>query len=131
MLEDGEISRIKDALAALRSEGDRLIPWSALPALSDVGLSGVALTIDLRATAALGAPLLVARTAHAPAAFWPSLSAREQEVARCIARGLSNKEIGRALHISTATVKDHVHHILRKASCASRGALAAKLNAAT
>lgn len=40
------------------------------------------------------------------------LTRRESEVARLVAAGLSNKEIARRLHISVATVKNHVHAIL-------------------
>lgn len=42
------------------------------------------------------------------------LSGRETEVLKLMARGLSNKEIGRTLWISETTVKTHVSHILRK-----------------
>jgi DNA-binding NarL/FixJ family response regulator len=42
------------------------------------------------------------------------LTAREQEVFRLIARGLSNAEIGRALCIGDTTVKTHITHILQK-----------------
>jgi DNA-binding NarL/FixJ family response regulator len=42
------------------------------------------------------------------------LSDREMEVLRLMAKGMSNKEIGRALWISETTVKTHVSHILRK-----------------
>ena len=42
------------------------------------------------------------------------LSAREIEVLEHIARGHSNKEIGRALKISDQTVKNHITSILRK-----------------
>ena len=42
------------------------------------------------------------------------LSDRELEVLRLIAKGMSNKEIGRSLWISETTVKTHVSHILRK-----------------
>jgi DNA-binding NarL/FixJ family response regulator len=42
------------------------------------------------------------------------LSAREREVFRLIARGLSNAEIGQELYISDTTVKTHVTHILQK-----------------
>lgn len=42
------------------------------------------------------------------------LTDREQDVLRAMARGLSNKEIGRALGITEKTVKVHVSHILSK-----------------
>ena len=42
------------------------------------------------------------------------LSARELDVLRLIARGLSNAEIGQELFISETTVKTHVTHILQK-----------------
>jgi DNA-binding NarL/FixJ family response regulator len=42
------------------------------------------------------------------------LSARELEVLRLIARGLSNAEIGKELFIGETTVKTHVTHILQK-----------------
>jgi DNA-binding NarL/FixJ family response regulator len=43
-----------------------------------------------------------------------NLSAREIEVLQLVARGTSNKEIGKQLHISTATVKTHLIHIFNK-----------------
>lgn len=42
------------------------------------------------------------------------LSEREMEVLQLMAKGMSNKEIGRALWIGETTVKTHVSHILRK-----------------
>ncbi|MEM7336173.1 MAG: response regulator transcription factor, partial [Chloroflexota bacterium] len=43
-----------------------------------------------------------------------NLSAREIEVLQLVAKGNSNREIGKALHISTATVKTHLIHIFDK-----------------
>jgi DNA-binding NarL/FixJ family response regulator len=48
------------------------------------------------------------------------LSERELEVLQLMAKGFSNKEIGRALWVSEATVKTHVSHILRKLGVADR-----------
>ncbi|MCA9932233.1 MAG: response regulator transcription factor [Anaerolineales bacterium] len=51
-----------------------------------------------------------------------NLSGREIEVLQLVAKGNSNREIGRALHISTATVKTHLIHIFDKLGVADRTA---------
>jgi two-component system, NarL family, nitrate/nitrite response regulator NarL len=56
----------------------------------------------------------------APISPLAALSPREQEILRGIARGASNKEIGRELGIAETTVKIHVQHVLRKLDVASR-----------
>lgn len=48
------------------------------------------------------------------------LTAREQEVLRCIARGMKNREIADALVISEKTVKVHVSSIFQKIGIADR-----------
>jgi DNA-binding NarL/FixJ family response regulator len=50
------------------------------------------------------------------------LSARESDVLRRIARGMSNPEIGRDLYITEATVKSHVMRIFSKLSVRDRTA---------
>jgi two-component system nitrate/nitrite response regulator NarL len=49
-----------------------------------------------------------------------SLSPREREILSLIARGCSNKEIGRELDIAETTVKIHVQRILRKLDLGNR-----------
>jgi len=49
------------------------------------------------------------------------LTPRELEVLLLIAEGKSNQEIADALVISPNTVRHHVHQILRKLNCSSRG----------
>ena len=52
------------------------------------------------------------------------LSAREQEVMRLIARGLSYKEVASDLFISVKTVETHVSSVLRKLQLSNRHELA-------
>jgi DNA-binding CsgD family transcriptional regulator len=73
----------------------------------------------------IGMPTLLARIRQAglQAAVRPlpdGLSEREAEVLRLVADGLSNREIGRRLHISEHTAANHVRAILRKTACANR-----------
>lgn len=55
------------------------------------------------------------------------LTARERQVLSLSDEGWSNKEIGRRLQISPATVKNHIHSILQKLNVARRGQAAALL----
>jgi DNA-binding CsgD family transcriptional regulator len=52
------------------------------------------------------------------------ISAREFEVVRLVAQGLSNKEIARRLHLSVRTVETHVRHLLAKTGVINRTQLA-------
>lgn len=49
------------------------------------------------------------------------LSARELEILLLVARGLSNRQISRVLHLSEATVKRHLANIYPKMEVSSRG----------
>ncbi|MEU6092112.1 response regulator transcription factor [Streptomyces sp. NPDC047085] len=48
------------------------------------------------------------------------LTARETEVLVLIAEGLTNQEIARALHVSTATVKTHINNLFAKTGLKDR-----------
>ena len=66
-------------------------------------------------------PAVASRLVHmvrAPADDAPS--ERELEVLGLVARGLSNKEIGRQLHIGEATVKSHLLHVFAKLGASDR-----------
>ncbi|MFD1812238.1 response regulator [Rhodococcus gannanensis] len=51
-----------------------------------------------------------------------ALTAREAELLTLLAEGLTNKELGRRLHISEATVKTHLAHIYTKLGVDTRAA---------
>ena len=53
-------------------------------------------------------------------------SPRERGVVQLIAEGLSAPQIGRTLHLSTATVKTHLQHIYGKLGVSERAAAVAE-----
>ncbi|MCZ8519154.1 MULTISPECIES: response regulator [Paenibacillus] len=68
------------------------------------------------------------RPAQVPAQGDPApsvLSAREREIAGCVASGQSNRQIGLTLVISEHTVKNHIKNILAKLSLENRVQLTA------
>lgn len=55
------------------------------------------------------------------------LTPREVEIARLLGQGAANKEIAVELHLSVATIKNHVHSVLRKLNVGSRAQVATLL----
>ncbi|QFG26330.1 response regulator transcription factor [Actinomadura sp. WMMB 499] len=58
-----------------------------------------------------------------PPAGLDALTAREREVLTLISRGLSNAELAEHLHLSPATVKTHIGHLLAKLDARDRAQL--------
>ena len=56
-----------------------------------------------------------------------SLTSREVEVTRLVARGLSTDEIASELFLSRHTIRDHLKAIFEKVGVSSRGELTSKL----
>ncbi|RGE21034.1 response regulator transcription factor [Leucobacter sp. wl10] len=59
---------------------------------------------------------------RASAAEGPVLTAREVEVVRLVASGMTNRQIGAALYVGESTVKTHLQHIFRKLDAPDRAA---------
>ncbi len=115
-----------------RRNGDGVPMGDLVELARDIRLEA-GLTIDFEASRELGLPMVVVRL-PAPAgqaACLDVLTPREQEVAWLVADGLGNKQIARRLFISLATVKDHIHNILRKTGLPGRAAVAAAIGGHT
>ncbi len=121
MLDDGTTETLAEALEAVERSQDATAS-EALAAFAALGAAGHRLRIDWRASDRLGAPVILAVPAPPALAM---LSPRQREVAEALADGRSNKEIARALGISLATVKDHVHAVLSRLGLERRGQVAA------
>jgi len=94
-----------------------------------------ALIRDVQAAAeAMGSEPLLARAAQLSRIArgrgeelepWHPLTTREFEVARHVADGLTNAEIGALLFVSPKTVSTHIEHILAKLGVSRRAEIAA------
>ena len=62
------------------------------------------------------------------AALYETLTQREEEVLKLVARGYGNDEISEMLHVSIFTVRTHISNIYRKFDVTSRVELLMKLN---
>lgn len=56
----------------------------------------------------------------------PQLTGREQEVLRLVAEGLSAPDIAKQIHLSTTTVKSHLHSLYEKLGVSDRAAAVAE-----
>jgi DNA-binding CsgD family transcriptional regulator len=59
-----------------------------------------------------------------PDSGWDSLTPGERAVSELVSDGLTNRDIGRRLHISPHTVNTHLRHVFQKLSISTRAELA-------
>lgn len=70
---------------------------------------------------------IMQQTSVSPVLTWGAglgLSRREQQMAELLRQRLTNKEIASRLNLSEQTVKNHVHHVLRKMGAPNRFSVA-------
>lgn len=74
------------------------------------------------------APAVAARLVRRASSPEPSMTTREVEILRLLAKGLGNREMARELLVSEATVKSHLSHIYTKLGVETRaGAVSAAI----
>jgi DNA-binding CsgD family transcriptional regulator len=132
-----EAARLLGAAAATRARlGVVRFPpepefWSGVERAVREALGDDGYHAAFTAGAALGTDEAVAYVRRArgerkrPSRGWESLTPTELEVARHIAAGLTNRQIGERMFISLGTVKAHLSHIFTKLGVPSRAQLAA------
>lgn len=105
------------AFAESLAEGYRALASDVLEALrTNQGLDG--------ADAAAAPSLPYAEASDG--AVLPDLTPRQSQVLECLARGMTNKEVGRQLGITEATVKTHVKLLVEALGVTNRTAAAAR-----
>ncbi len=130
-MDETTVDELRRALNGLTAKKGGAGAWGALPSLARLSERDMELDIDLDASRAIGAPLVIARPGPAPAPALDALTPRQREVARLIADGRSNAQIAHVLGISIATTKDHVHAILTRLGLARRHQIIAAFHAGT
>jgi DNA-binding CsgD family transcriptional regulator/tetratricopeptide (TPR) repeat protein len=104
------------ARALARRDGERTEAAALAASVADVA-SRLGMLPLLRSARSLSATL--------DGSFAGPLTRREGEIAALIARGLTNRQIAAALHISERTAENHVQHILTKLGLHTRTQIAA------
>ncbi|MEV4366306.1 response regulator transcription factor [Nonomuraea sp. NPDC049637] len=109
--------------AALRAGARGFLLKDAGPALLAQAVTAAAggeALIAPSVTARLLAAFAGAGRTEAPAQPVEALTGREEEILRAVARGRTNSEIARELHISLSTVKSHVASLMTKLGVRNR-----------
>lgn len=122
------LSALSSVVAELGNVPTRAIPQSIIKTLAPLVRPGLELTIDLDASQAIGAPLVMLSDKSAESPLLSALTPRQRQVAKLVTEGKTNRQIAAELGITLATVKDHVHAILQRLKLPSRAALTAALN---
>jgi DNA-binding CsgD family transcriptional regulator len=107
--------RVEQARSLL---GEALDRYEALPATAWAGRVRARLRV-------LGVRQGVRGPRRRPSTGWASLTDTERAVARLVAEGLTNREVGERLYISANTVGSHLRHLFQKLDVSSRAALTA------
>jgi predicted ATPase/DNA-binding CsgD family transcriptional regulator len=120
--------RDADFLAQVEHYLDRARTLLGEQAFEAAQNEGRAMPLEQAVEYALGPAGLEKTTAEQQRGKGPTddpLTVREREIARLVARGLTNREIGVMLAVSERTAEGHVQHILNKLSFNSRAQIAA------
>lgn len=83
-------------------------------------IEGDTLVVPVAARRGLDHSMPTRRVSELASRLAVALTRREAEVMLLLARGRSNAEIAKTLSVSAATVRSHVHHLLRKLAVGTR-----------
>lgn len=129
-LDCAALAALRQLVQAFQAKQHAVSPMAQLVELAGQVDATTPITIDLEASRILGGTLII--LSPPPAQERPAVAEqftrREAEVAGLIAEGCSNKQIAKRLHITPATVKDHVHRILAKTGLPNRTAIAVAMH---
>ena len=101
LLKDASTEEVLSAIRTVFQGHAVFPPQICLPVLQNISLQ----------EAALPSPTLTSNV---------GLTRRQQQLVPLIAQGLTNKEIASHLNLSEQTIKNHVHHMLRRVGASNR-----------
>lgn len=116
LLKDCDAVNIGEAVLQLRDGGSPISPSIARYLLKVFQKDSAQDSATGQESVSGGSNQLAESTDHKP-----TLTKREHEVLRLIAKGFSYQEIAESLHLSIHTVTSHIKHIYRKLAVGSRG----------
>ncbi len=125
-----QVATLEDAARVLASAGRTTEAQSLLLEALELCAQLAATAWAVRVRAALrdlGMRTGVKGARRRPATGWASLTDTERAVARLVADGLTNREVGTRLFISPNTVNTHLRHVFQKLGVSSRGGLTAAM----
>lgn len=120
LVKDMPAEEIAEAVRTAHAGGAVLPPGIASKFLSAVRQQGIVQPRDVSGAGNGGMAAVAGSAAPSPDPFEYGLTEREVDVLKCLARGMSNREIAEHIFVTEGTVKNHVSSLIAKLNLRDR-----------